>query len=138
MAERPWAARERELAESEGVWAGLGAWLEWANANWYIPDEHRPETEDDTGYYLLCCKLHDAAQEEIEQLQSELAAAKAQVIEPRMKLYAEIERLRALAEYLDDPAVLLKIPQPLRLRISELLDTTRKKESDANDGTRQV
>lgn len=34
---------------------------------------------------------------------------------------AVMERLQLLAKYLDEPEVLLQIPQPHRLRISELL-----------------
>jgi len=37
------------------------------------------------------------------------------------ELQTKLERLQAIAEYLDDPAVLLNIPQPYRMRISELL-----------------
>jgi hypothetical protein len=34
---------------------------------------------------------------------------------------AKLWQLQRLADYLEDPAVLLKIPPPIRLRISELL-----------------
>lgn len=44
-----------------------------------------------------------------------------------------IERLRALHRYLDDPEVLLKLPQPYRLRISELLHGDECADGSAGD-----
>lgn len=41
--------------------------------------------------------------------------------EVRDKTVAERDYLKQLADYLDNPQVLLQIPQPHRLRISELL-----------------
>jgi hypothetical protein len=44
---------------------------------------------------------------------------------------AEIKRLRPIADYIDDPRVLLLIPQPHRLRLSELLHPSAR--ADTNE-----
>lgn len=41
------------------------------------------------------------------------------------ELQYEVEQLRQLRKYLDEPRVLLQIPQPHRMTISELLDGGR-------------
>lgn len=62
-------------------------------------------------------KLMQEAVQEIERLQNNTWETNEQS-EWRA---CQIDRLQRLTEYLEDPAVLLKIPPPIRLRISELL-----------------
>jgi hypothetical protein len=57
--------------ETEGHWADLGAWCEWASANWYDQENvSLRDTLDDIGHYVLCCKLVSLADTELERLQA--------------------------------------------------------------------
>ena len=81
---------------------------------------HRYGPREDTPVAMA-----DVLREHIEQCpQHPLSAAKAQIerlTKTLTQVYAALHKLTAVTSYLDDPAVLLKIPQPHRMKLSELL-----------------
>ena len=81
---------------------------------------HRYGPREDTPVAMA-----DVLREHIEQCPKHpLSAAKAQIeqlTKTLTQVYAALHKLTAVTSYLDDPAVLLEIPQPHRMKLSELL-----------------